>query len=67
MARHPLYKFKNIKSNFLSGTAGRMTVVVDFVKRDLLRASELLNIKLSSGAPAGLTSLDFPPSACNIV
>lgn len=50
-----------------SGTTGRMTVVVDFNKRDYLRASEVLNIKLTNGTPNSSPSIDIPPSACNLV
>ncbi|MDU0355908.1 hypothetical protein RS130_20255 [Paraglaciecola aquimarina] len=54
---------------FLSsaGTNDRMTVVTDFVKRDFLRASEHLTIKLSQGQPFGRRTVDIPPSACNVV
>jgi len=62
----------NIKKDdwqFLSsaGTTGRMTVVVDFEKRDYLRAAEHLNLKLATGTAFGLKSVDIPPSACNVV
>jgi len=50
-----------------AGTTGRMTVVVDFEKRDYLRAAEHLNLKLATGTAFGLKSVDIPPSACNVV
>jgi len=50
-----------------AGTTGRMTVVVDFNKRDHLRAAEHLNLKLATGSPLGKRSVDIPPSACNVV
>lgn len=50
-----------------AGTTGRMTVVVDFVKRDYLRAAEHLNLKLATGSALGYKSVDIPPSACNVV
>ena len=50
-----------------AGTTGRMTVVVDFLKRDYLRAAEHLNLKLATGSALGLKSVDIPPSACNVV
>jgi len=50
-----------------AGTTGRMTVVVDFEKRDYLRAAEHLNLKLATGSALGYKSVDIPPSACNVV
>ena len=50
-----------------AGTTGRMTVVVNFVKRDYLRAAEHLNLKLATGSPVGVPAIDIPPSACNVV
>lgn len=50
-----------------AGTTGRMTVVVDFEKRDFLRAAEHLNLKLATGSALGYKSVDIPPSACNVV
>ena len=50
-----------------AGTTGRMTVVVDFEKRDYLRAAEHLNLKLATGCALGYKSVDIPPSACNLV
>ncbi len=47
-----------------SGTTGRLTVIHDFRKRDLARASLLLALNSATGYHPGMKYLDIPPDIC---
>ena len=47
-----------------SGTTGRLTVIQDFRKRDLSRASLLLALNAATGYQPGMRYLDIPPDIC---
>jgi phenylacetate-CoA ligase len=50
-----------------AGTTDRMTVIADFPKRDHRRSSELRALRISLDADVGVTTVEIPPNACNVV
>ena len=50
-----------------SGTIERLTVINDFIKRDYIRASELLGLHFSTGYLPGMKILEIPPDICTDV
>jgi phenylacetate-CoA ligase len=50
-----------------SGTIERMTVIHDFRKRDVTRASNLLALNAATGYEPGMRYLEIPPDVCRNV
>jgi phenylacetate-coenzyme A ligase PaaK-like adenylate-forming protein len=50
-----------------AGTTDRMTVIADFRKRDYSRSSELRVLQLAIGDEVGVSTVEIPPNACNVV
>ena len=50
-----------------AGTTDRMTVIADFRKRDYGRSSELRVLHLALGTEVGISTVEIPPNACNVV
>ena len=51
-----------------AGTTGdRLSIVRDFTKRDIIRATQMRTMGLLTGNPIGVSSVDIPPHACNVV
>lgn len=50
-----------------AGTTDRLTVVKDFDKRDRDRAAELRAFHIATGEGVGVSCVEIPPNACNVV
>jgi phenylacetate-CoA ligase len=50
-----------------AGTTDRMTVIADFRKRDYGRSGELRALHLALGREVGVSTVEIPPNACNVV
>jgi phenylacetate-CoA ligase len=50
-----------------AGTTDRMTVIADFAKRDYCRSSELHALRLLLDEDVGVSTVEIPPNACNVV
>ena len=50
-----------------SGTIERLTVIQDFRKRDIGRASQLLSLHWSAGYEPGMRYMEIPPNICTNV
>jgi phenylacetate-CoA ligase len=50
-----------------AGTTDRITVIADFRKRDHRRSSEMRALQLSLGTAVGVSTVEIPPNACNVV
>lgn len=57
-------EFKPWRYVSTSGTTGRLTLIHDFRKRDICRASLLLALNAATGYEPGMKYLDIPPDIC---